>query len=94
MEQRGWARRLDDRFDRLLQRRLGVGLLGGPQPTLRKQVLLALVGSSLVALVLLMAMVLSDQSDRAPILIGPIVGVILGTVLGRLLRDHRKRQRS
>lgn len=94
MEQCGWPRRLDDRVDQLLKRRLGFGLIGGPEPSLSKEVRAALIGSSVVALVLLVAFMLSDQTDKAAILIGPVVGVALGTVLGRVLRDQRKRQRT
>ena len=94
MKQPGWPRRLDDRVDQLLKRRLGFGLISGPEPSLGKQVRAALMGSTVVALVLLVALVLSDQTDKASFLIGPVVGVPLGTVLGRVLRDHRKRQRT
>ncbi len=89
MNEPGWTRRLDDSADRLLKRRFGFGLVTGPEPSLRKQVLMALGVSAAVAAVLLFALVLSGQGERASIVLGPVVGVTLGTLLGRAIRDAR-----
>ena len=88
----GWTRRLDDRVDRALERRFGAGLLGGTEPSLGRQLVLAVLGSGAVALVLLVALVLSGQGARGGLVVGPVVGVTLGVLLGRLVRDARRRR--
>jgi hypothetical protein len=90
VDEQGWTRRLDDSADRLLKRRFGFGLVTGPEPSLRKQGTIALGVSAAVAAVLIFALLMSGQGERASIVLGPLVGVTLGTLLGRVLRDARK----
>jgi hypothetical protein len=92
MEQRGWTRGLDDRADRLLKRRFGVGLRGDPVPSLRKQVGIALAGAGTVVVIVVVALVASGHRVHLEVVLWPILSVIGGTLLGRVLRDSRKRR--
>ncbi len=90
MEQRGWARRLDDRADSMLKRRFGFGLIDDPERSLRQELRRNLLLAGLVTAILVVALVVSGQSERVPVVLGPLVGVGLGTVAGRSIRERRK----
>lgn len=94
MARRGWARRLDDRADSLLRRRFGFGLTEGPEPTMRQELRRTLLLAGGVSAILIVALVLSDQTQRVPVVLGPALGAVLGTLGGRAMRQRgRRRQR-
>ncbi len=88
----GWTRRLDDRFELLLERRFGPGLTKWADWSLRRQLATSLAGSGAVGLVLVVALVASGQAGRIHIFLWPVVGTVVGTALGRLIQDARKRR--
>ena len=92
MKRRGWARRLDDRADSILKRRFGFGLTAGPEPSMRQELRRNLLLAGAIALVLTLALAFSDQMDRVPVVLGPVLGAAVGTVAGRAIRRRRQRR--
>lgn len=92
MRDQGWTRRLDDHADRLLRRRFGFGIRGGPILSPRKHLLIALGTAVAVEGIVVVALVVTGQAVKAPIILGPVVGITLGTVLGQLIQKARQRR--
>ncbi len=89
----GWTRRLDDRVDALLRRRVGFGLTDpGPEPGSNRHLLMVLVVAGSLGLFLTLVLVASGQGGRWPIFLGPVVGALVGPLFVRLRRGGARRE--
>lgn len=75
----------------MLKRRFGFGLFSEEEPTLRQRLAFTTLVTLAVAGVILAAMLLSGEGQRAWFLLGPVLGGPVGVLLGHLIRDARPR---